>query len=107
MIEGLKPSRIVSIHSPLHGVNYDGPAEDLALAMSEANGYPLLPDLGYPTPGSLGSYAGGALGIPTITLELPKHGLAEIVWQANYPAILTAVHYQEESGSGAGQEGFR
>ena len=66
------PSRILAVHSPLHCVNYDGPAEDIAADLAAAAGYPLKESIGYPTPGSLGSYAGRDLGIPTITLELPR-----------------------------------
>jgi protein MpaA len=49
--------------------------------MSAACGYELKPSLGYPTPGSLGSYAGRDLAIATITLELPDAGSAEQVWK--------------------------
>ena len=67
-----EPSRILAVHSPLHCVNYDGPAEEIAQELAIASGYPLKESIGYPTPGSLGSYAGTDLGIPTITLELPR-----------------------------------
>ena len=72
IIRDHEPTRILAVHSPLHCVNYDGPAEDLAGDLAAASGYPLKESIGYPTPGSLGSYAGGDLGIPTITLELPR-----------------------------------
>jgi murein peptide amidase A len=51
-------------------VNWDGPAQKVAEVMAKANGYPVCKDIGYPTPGSLGSYAGKDLNIPIITLEL-------------------------------------
>lgn len=75
LLRQFQPSRILAVHSPLHCVNYDGPAEPLAMEMAEVSGYPLRASVGYPTPGSLGSYAGIDLGIPTITLELPKGAL--------------------------------
>jgi len=67
-----EPTRILAVHSPLHCVNYDGPAEEIARELAAVSGYPLKESIGYPTPGSLGSYAGEDLGIPTITLELPR-----------------------------------
>ena len=71
MIRQFRPVRILAVHAPLYCVNYDGPADKLARSMAQASGYPLKPSIGYPTPGSLGSYAGGDLKVPTITLELP------------------------------------
>lgn len=90
LLSNFQPSRIVSIHSPLHNVNYDGPAERLARAMAERNGYDVEPDIGYPTPGSFGTFAGREKQIPTITLELPE-GTAESLWPENREALLEAV----------------
>ena len=72
-IEQLKPRLIISIHSmeaPCN--NYDGPAQAIAEAMSNDNGYPPKSNIGYPTPGSLGTWAGIDRKIPIITLELPR-----------------------------------
>ena len=74
-IEMIKPDRIVSIHSIRRGRhcnNFDGPAHSLAQLMSSYNHYPVKPTMGYPTPGSFGSWAGIDRQIPTITLELPR-----------------------------------
>ncbi len=64
---------ILSVHQPRRSVNWDGPAEGLARIMAKSNGYRLEASVGYPTPGSLGSWAGIDLQIPIITLELPKN----------------------------------
>ncbi|MBI3930049.1 MAG: L,D-transpeptidase family protein [Armatimonadetes bacterium] len=93
-----RPAKIVTIHAPLHSVNYDGPAEGLAAAMSEKNRYPLAPDIGYPTPGSFGTYAGKELKIPTITLELPD-GPPERLWLANREALVEALVYSRSQHS--------
>lgn len=80
LIKRYKPSKIISVHSPLMMLDYDGPgvksghthsAKDLLLTMSEkASGYKVS---NYPYfPGSLGNWAGNELGIPTYTLELPN-----------------------------------
>lgn len=70
LVEQTDPAAIVTVHAPLDAINYDGPAEALAEAMSEASGVPIDQDIGF-YPGSFGSYAGIDLQIPTVTLELP------------------------------------
>lgn len=80
MIRQFRPARILAVHAPLFCVNYDGPAGALARSMAQASGYPLKPSIGYPTPGSLGSYAGKDLRVPTITLELPGNITPEKAW---------------------------
>lgn len=87
------PSRIVSIHQPLREVNYDGPAAALAEAMARANGYPVAAYIGYPMPGSFGTYAGKERLIPTITLELPPEA------EANREALLAALRFTAEASS--------
>ena len=71
LITDLRPGAVLSVHAPLACVNFDGPAEDWAGAVSVASGWPLRPNIGYPTPGSLGSWLGLDLGLPVLTLELP------------------------------------
>lgn len=69
LLEQLKPDIILTLHAPLKCVNYDGPAKHLAEKISEFCDYPVIADLGYPTPGSFGTYCGIERNIPTITLE--------------------------------------
>lgn len=95
LLESFQPSKIVSIHAPLHNVNYDGPAADLAKRMSLKNGYVVEPDIGYPTPGSFGSFAGRERGIPVITLEFPE-GDGQAMWLENKQALLEAISYDQE-----------
>jgi len=92
----LQPARIVSIHAIRrgeHGNNYDGPARSLAAEMGRHNGYPVLATMGYPTPGSFGTWAGIDQQIPTITLELPRDAGEETCWQENRDALLAAIRY--------------
>jgi protein MpaA len=77
LLERFRPTRIVSVHAPLGCVNWDGPARRLARALSQESGLPPREDIGYPTPGSFGSYAGRQLGVPTITLELSDRDLVD------------------------------
>jgi protein MpaA len=62
---------VVAVHAPFACVNYDGPAAAWAEAVAAACGWPARADLGYPTPGSLGSWLGIDRGLPVLTLELP------------------------------------
>lgn len=91
------PDRIVSIHQPLACVDYDGPAEDLARLMADRCDLPVK-QLGG-RPGSLGSYAGMTLGIPIVTLELPREAdrwSARRLWETYGEALLEAVTYTED-----------
>lgn len=72
VIEKYKPRFILSLHAPYKVVNYDGPAQDIAQKISEIIGYPVEPSIGYPTPGSFGTYCGVERNIPIITLELDE-----------------------------------
>ncbi|MCK4660713.1 MAG: DUF2817 domain-containing protein [Phycisphaerae bacterium] len=101
LIRRLQPRHIVSIHSiGEHRFcnNYDGPARELAEAMSAGNGYPVIASMGYCTPGSLGTWAGVERGIPTITLELPAHHSRERCWRDNRQALLTVATVNEQGG---------
>ena len=64
------PTRVIATHAAAACVNWDGPAEALARRMSRECDLPVEATIGYPTPGSLGSYLGVDLGVPTITFEL-------------------------------------
>ena len=72
VLEEYKPEIILTLHSPYKVVNYDGPAEELAEKISNIINYPAEASIGYPTPGSFGTYAGVERGIKTITLELDE-----------------------------------
>lgn len=93
-VESLHPRQIISIHSIGRGRecdNYDGPGEELAKRMSLYNGYPVRDNIGYPTPGSFGSWAGIDRQIAVITLELPRELPGEQAWQDNREALIAAL----------------
>ena len=87
IIEKYQPKLIITLHAPYKIVNYDGPAQELANRISEITGYPVEPNIGYPTPGSFGNYAGVERDIPTITLELPEDETNEALWLTNKPVF--------------------
>ena len=72
VIEQNKPNLILTLHAPFKVVNYDGDAQEVAKKVSEIIGSPVEASIGYPTPGSFGTWAGIENKIPTITLELDE-----------------------------------
>ena len=72
VIEEYNPSIILTLPTPYKIVNYDGPAREISDTISKIIGYPVEENIGYPTPGSFGTYAGVERNIPTITLEMDE-----------------------------------
>jgi protein MpaA len=98
LIKDFAPSRIVSIHSPLNCIDYDGPGQALAARMAQDCDLEVK-KLGA-RPGSLGSYTGETLGIPTVTLELPPEAtrLSDYdLWQKYGKALVAAVMYPDRA----------
>ncbi|WP_448552437.1 DUF2817 domain-containing protein [Thalassotalea montiporae] len=70
LIEQTKPRLIVHFHSWQPSIVYTGEsAKSAANMLAESSGYPLQPDIGYPTPGSLGEYGANDLGTGVICIE--------------------------------------
>jgi murein peptide amidase A len=95
VINDTLPNHIVTLHEPMQCVDYDGPAKALATVMSEFCPLP-VEKLGS-RPGSLGSYAGVTLGIPTITFELPPNAAGQspkFLWRFYGEALTQAVLYR-------------
>jgi len=93
-IDLIRPDRIVSVHAidrGRHCNNYDGPAAELARLMNSRNGYPVKAAIGYPTPGSMGSWAGVDHQVPMVTLELPYDSVGESCWTQNGQALLAVI----------------
>jgi protein MpaA len=82
---------VVAIHAPFACVNYDGPAAAWAEAIAASCGWPARADIGYPTPGSLGSWLGLDRGLPVITLELPAGDYEAFATEAQ-SALQTAIN---------------
>lgn len=71
-MEKYTPCLILTLHTPYKVVNYDGPAKKIAQIISDIIKYPVEESIGYPTPGSFGTYCGVERNIPTITLEMDE-----------------------------------
>ncbi len=82
---------IISLHSwkPMLNTNGDIPE---ALVISKKTGYVIEPDIGYPTPGSLGTYAGLEKKIPTLTYEIQRDLSFDQIIQTQVPALIAGLH---------------
>lgn len=97
LVETYKPAMIISIHSDLHLIDYDGPAEKLAKMYAEKTGYRLVENVGYETPGSFGTWAGIEKKIPLITLETWRGRTdekKEKIWQEIRPAFYETLTFK-------------
>lgn len=76
IVEKYKPELILTLHAPYKVVNYDCSGnydKDILISISKIMNYPIEESIGYPTPGSFGTWAGIEKGILTITLELDEN----------------------------------
>jgi len=73
LIEELRPRAVVTLHSALACVDDSG-ASHLGRRLAERSGLEFLTEIGYPTPGSMGTWA-GERGLNLVTLELEDASL--------------------------------
>ncbi len=73
LLERLQPRAIVSLHSALACVDDSG-ASHLGKQLADRCALPFLTEIGYPTPGSMGTWA-GERGLNLVTLELEDASL--------------------------------
>ena len=93
IIDELKPHVIISAHSWEPMINYNGPCRLLASEMAKHNHYRIDDDIGYPTPGSLGTWSGWERKIPTITLEVERDSTEEKIWQTHAEALAAGLEF--------------
>ena len=100
LVAKYSPDKIVSIHQPFNCLNWNGEGgRILAKAMSLYNGYPTTSDIGYPTPGSFGTYI-EKKGISMVTLEMPSTDAATC-WRQNRDALLAAIRLEVKESAGS------
>jgi len=87
-----KLNKIISIHSMEHRVSYSGPARSLANEISRYNGYEVTDETRYEIFGSLRTYTGIDLRMPSITLELPHYD-PDQAWADNKDALINAINF--------------
>jgi protein MpaA len=69
LIDELQPETVIALHAPLACID-DPKQGHLARWLAEQTGLPLVPDIGYPTPGSCGTW-GAEQDIAVVTYEFP------------------------------------
>lgn len=91
-----KPRFVLSLHSwePVLNVNGDCRAE--AEILAARTGYRIDDEIGYPTPGCLGTYAGLERPCPTLTYEIKRGLEVPEILKIHVPAILEALHATEK-----------
>ncbi|MBI2712307.1 MAG: succinylglutamate desuccinylase/aspartoacylase family protein [Bdellovibrio sp.] len=109
LISKVKPQKILSIHSPLNFLDYDGPTH-LSLSKfpreyvieCEKLRKRLNAKSSVYYPGSLGNRAGQEMGIPTLTLELPSADpkKADIYWRKFALGIRTMIQFSVPNYAG-------
>jgi murein peptide amidase A len=73
LLDQINPLAVVSLHSALACVDDSG-ASHLGRQLADRCGLPFLTEIGYPTPGSMGTWAAGR-GLNLVTLELEDASL--------------------------------
>lgn len=103
-IVAFAPEVIIVLHSIRSGpfVNFDGPAREYAQAFAQAAGatdprWTVRVSMGYPTPGSLGTWAGVERQIPTLTVELARGHPADLAERAVVEGTLAVLRLARES----------
>lgn len=76
LIERLQPELVVALHAPLACID-DPDRSKAGHWLSRRTGLPLVSEIGYPTPGSLGSWA-IEHSLPVITWEFPRQSIEEL-----------------------------
>jgi murein peptide amidase A len=97
LVQFLKTEKIdviYSLHSwkPMLNTNGDIPEAQI---ISQMTGYVIEPDIGYPTPGSLGTYAGFENNIPTLTYEIERDIPFDHILRIHVPAIIAGLKISE------------
>lgn len=87
LFDKFKPGFIMSFHTWKPILNFNGNCQDVADYLAQFNQYETASDIGYPTPGSLGTYAVEKYQSPVLTFECPelkthRESLKDI-WQEN------------------------
>lgn len=85
LIGELEPEAVVALHAPLACID-DASDSTLGRRLAARTGMPLVRDVGYPTPGSFGSW-GGEHGVPVITYEFPL-AATEVLMRDHVPVLV-------------------
>ena len=95
LIRVLQPRTVISLHAPLACVE-DPQATPLAHWIANRVNLPMVPDVGYATPGSFGTWS-AEQDINIITWELPSEPLADMI-ASHTPVLFELITGEYESG---------
>lgn len=85
LIDVLRPDAVVALHAPLECID-DANGSALGARLAARTGMPLVRDVGYPTPGSFGSW-GAEHGVPVVTYEFPL-AATEVLMRDHVPVLV-------------------
>ncbi|MFP5353578.1 MAG: murein tripeptide amidase MpaA [Gemmatimonadota bacterium] len=85
LIGELRPEAVVALHAPLACID-DANDSALGRRLAARTGMSLVRDVGYPTPGSFGSW-GNEHGVPVITYEFPL-AATEVLMRDHVPVLV-------------------
>ncbi len=94
-LEKKSPRLIISLHSWNPVLNINGDCRPEAEIISQMTGYKIDDDIGYPTPGCLGTYAGLERKSPTLTYEIQRGQEVPEILRLHVPAVLAALKIAE------------
>lgn len=92
-LDASQPDLIISLHSWNPVLNINGDCRGEAEVLANITGYKIDEDIGYPTPGSLGTYAGLERGTPTLTYEIERDLALNEVVRIHVPAVREALKW--------------
>ena len=72
LFDKYRPGFILSFHTWKPILNHNGDCQDVAEFLNKYNHYEMAGDIGYPTPGSLGTFAVEKYHSPVLTFECPE-----------------------------------
>ncbi len=85
LITEIKPRAVIALHAPLACID-DANDSALGRQLAQRTGMPLVRDIGYPTPGSFGSW-GADHGVPVVTYEFPL-AATEVLMRDHVPVLV-------------------
>jgi protein MpaA len=88
LIRELEPRAVVALHAPLACID-DVNDSALGQRLAQRTGMPLVRDVGYPTPGSFGSW-GSDNGVPVVTYEFPL-AATEVLMREHVPVLVELI----------------
>lgn len=91
LFEQYPPNFMISFHSWRPLLNYNGDCKEMADFIGQFNKYPVVDNIGYSTPGSLGKYLPEKHNVPVITFEFPKIKKSKSlkdIWEENKVGLL-------------------